>query len=104
MQVAARGPSGGPNTRDDLAHPHLVAGVHTNGFEVVVGGDEPVAVVNLNPVAAAPGVPAGRPHNTGVSGVDGSSAGGCVILAQVEVSRCPADRADPEPERRARVQ
>ncbi|MDQ0770719.1 hypothetical protein QF031_003468 [Pseudarthrobacter defluvii] len=64
MQVAARGPSGGPHTGDDLAHPHFVAGVHANRLKVVIGGDKAVAVVNLYPVAAAPGMPAGGPYNT----------------------------------------
>ncbi|GGH96313.1 hypothetical protein GCM10007170_23870 [Arthrobacter liuii] len=104
MQVAPRGPSGGAHQRDDLAYLHLVAGVDADGLKVVVGGDESVAVVDFYAVAAAPRMPSGRAHNTGISCVDGCPAWGRVILAQVEISRGPADRTDPETEGRTRIE
>jgi len=104
MQVAARGPPGGAHTGDDLANLHLVTGMHADGLKVVVGGDEAVAVVDLYPVATAPRMPAGGPHNTRISCVDGCAAGCRIVLAQMEVSRCPAERADPETERRTRIE
>ncbi|MDQ0729592.1 hypothetical protein QFZ57_000386 [Arthrobacter sp. B1I2] len=104
MKMAACGPSGGANTSDHLAHLHLVAGLDTDGLKVVVGGDEPVAVVDLHPVATAPGVPSGGAHNTGISRMDGCATGRCIILAQVEIPRRPAERTDPETERRARIE
>ncbi len=64
MQVAARGPSGGAHACNDLANPHRVAGVHADGLKVVIGRDQAVAVVDLYPVAAAPGMPARGPDNT----------------------------------------
>lgn len=104
MQVAARGPPGGAHTGDGLANLHLVAGMHADGLKVVVGGDEAVAMVDLYPVAAAPRMPAGGPHNTRISRVDGRAAGCRIVLAQMEVPRRPAERADPETERRTRIE
>ncbi|KRE82314.1 hypothetical protein ASG86_11735 [Arthrobacter sp. Soil764] len=71
---------------------------------MVVGGDEPVAVIDFHTVAAAPGMPPCRAHNTGVSCVDGGAAGRCIILAQVEITGSPADGTDPETEGRTRIQ
>lgn len=104
MQVAARGPSGGTNARDDLACLHCIARMDADGLKVVVGGDEAVAMIDLHTVAAAPGMPSGRAYNTGVGCVDGHAAGRCIILAQVEIISSPADRADPEAERRTRLE
>ena len=104
MQVAARGPSGGAHACDDLANLHPVAGMNADGLQVVVGGDESIAVVDLYPVAAAPWMPAGRPHNTRISCVDGRAAGRRIILSQMEVPRSAAKRADPETERRTRIE
>jgi len=99
MQVAAGGPPGGAHPRDDLPYLHAVARVDTNGLEMVVGGDEAVPVVNFYAVAAAPRMPACRTNNPGIGCIDGCATGGCVILAQVEVPRRPADRTDPKAER-----
>jgi hypothetical protein len=104
MQVAARGPPGATNTRDDLSCLHRVARMDTDGIEVVVGGDESVAVIDFHPVAATPGVPSSRANNTGVSCVDGCAAGRGIVLAQVEITSGPADRTDPETERRTRIE
>jgi len=103
MQVAARGPAGGANTRDDLARPHGVARTDADGLKVVVGGDETIAVIDFHAVTATPGMPAGSAYNTGVSRVDGGPAGRCIILAQVEITGSPADGTDPETERRTRI-
>jgi hypothetical protein len=99
MQMTAGGPPGGAYPRDDLAYFHTVARVDANGLEMVVGGDEAVPVVNLYAVAAAPRMPACRTHHPGIGCIDGRATGGCVILAQVEVPRRPAERTDPEAER-----
>jgi hypothetical protein len=104
MKVAACGPSGGPHPCNDLAHLHLVTGLDADGLKVVVGGDEAVAVVNLHPVAATPWVPSGRADNAGVSRMDGGATGCCIILAQVEIPCRPAERTDPEAERRTRIE
>jgi hypothetical protein len=104
MQVAARGPPCAANTRDDLARLHRVTRTDTDGIKVVVGGDKSVAVIDFHAVAATPGVPSGRAHNTGVSCVDGCAAGGRIILAQMEITSGPADRTDPETERRTRIE
>jgi hypothetical protein len=104
MQVAACGPSGGAHPCNDLANLHLVTGLDTDGLKVVVGGDEAVAVVNLHPVATTPWVPSGRANNTGISRIDGGAAGCGIILAQVEIPGSPAERTDPETERRTRIE
>jgi hypothetical protein len=95
VKVAACGRSGGPNPCNDLANLHLVTGLNADGLKVVVGGDEAVPVINLHPVATTPRVPAGCPHNTGVSCIDGRAAGGCVVLAEVKIPCRPADRTHP---------
>lgn len=104
MQVAARGPSCGPNARDDLACLHCIACMDADGLKVVVGGDEPVAMIDLHTVAATPGMPSGRAYNTGISSVDGHAAGRCIILAKVEITGAPVDGTDPEAERRTRIE
>jgi hypothetical protein len=43
---------------------NLVARTDGNGVEVVVRGDEAVAVIDFHPVAATPGVPAGGAHQS----------------------------------------
>lgn len=100
MQVAACGPPCGTDAGDGLAGPHLVAGPHGDGFQVVVCGDQPVAVVHLHAVAAAPEVPAGGADPAGISGVDRGAAGRGVVLAQMEVSRPAIDRAGAQAKRR----
>lgn len=86
MQVAARGPAGGAHLGDRLPHLDGVANANADGLQVVVGGDQPVAMVDLHPVAAAPGVPAGGADNPAVGGVNGGSAGRREILAEVEIA------------------
>ena len=95
MQMAPGGPAGGSHPRHDLPCLDLVPGADGNGFEMVVGGDEAIAVVDLHPVSASPGMPASRPHNTRIRGINRCAAGGGIVLAKVEVPRCTAERADP---------
>ncbi|GAB3550336.1 hypothetical protein GCM10027404_17390 [Arthrobacter tumbae] len=66
MQVAARGPACGAYGGDDLPGAHAVAGLYPDSLEVIVGGDQTVAVVEFHTVSAAPGVPAGSTDNTGI--------------------------------------
>lgn len=101
MQVAAGGPSGSTYPGNDLAHLDGFPCPDGDRFQVVVGGDQPVAVVDLHPVAAAPGMPAGGPDNTSVGRVDPRAAGCGVVLAEVEVPRRSGQRADPVAEGRA---
>lgn len=93
MQMAPGGPAGGSHPRHDLPCLDLVPGADGNGFEMVVGGDEAIAVVDLHPVSAAPGVPPDRPYHSGVGGVDPGAAGGGIILAPVEFSWLTVQRA-----------
>ncbi|MDP9888477.1 hypothetical protein J2X98_002065 [Pseudarthrobacter enclensis] len=97
MQVAPRGPPGGAHAGDGLPCLHPVAGVDTNGLKVVVRGDEAVAVVDFYAVPSTPGMPSCRADNAGIRCIDRRSASSGEVLAQMEVPRCPADRADPEP-------
>ena len=75
MQVASGGGSGGSHPGNDLADPHRVALLDGDRLKMVVGGDEPVAVVYFHAVPAAPGVPADGPHHSGVGRVDTGAAG-----------------------------
>lgn len=103
VQMAARGPTRGTHLCDGLPDLHLVTRTYANRFQVVVGGDEAIAVVNLHPVAASPGVPARRPDDARIRRVNRGPARRGIVLSQVEVSRKSAQRADPESERRTRV-
>ncbi|YCH18012.1 hypothetical protein M1E17_03605 [Arthrobacter sp. D1-29] len=94
MQVAAGGPSGGSHPGDHLAHLHRVTRLHANGFQVVVGGDKTVAMIDLYSVAAAPRVPARGAHRARIRGIDPGAAGGCIVLAEVEVTACSGEGAD----------
>jgi hypothetical protein len=64
VQVASRRPSGAAHLAEDLTGVNLVARTDGNGVEVVVRGDEAVAVIDFHPVAATPGVPAGGAHQS----------------------------------------
>ena len=86
VKVASCGPARGPNLCDDLAHPHRLALRDADCLEVVVRGDQAVAMLDFNPVATAPHMPSHSPHHAGVRGVDPRTAGGCIVLAPVELS------------------
>ena len=101
--MAARGPAGASHLRYGLPDLHLVTRAYADRFQVVVGGDEAIAVVNLHPVAASPRVPARRPDDARISRIHRGPAGRRIVLAQVEVSRKSTQRADPESERRTRI-
>jgi hypothetical protein len=66
MQVAAGGRPGGSHPGNDLAHPHRVTLLDGNRFQMVVRGDQPVAVVDFHAVPATPRVPADGPDDTGI--------------------------------------
>lgn len=94
MQMAARGPSRGANPGNDLAHLHGIPRPDRDSLQVVVRGDQPVAVIYFHAVPAAPGMPAGGPHHAGVGRINPGAAGCSEVLAQVEVSGSAADGAD----------
>jgi hypothetical protein len=81
MEVATRGPSGGTHTGNDLAHLDGIPSPDRDGFQVVVRGDQAVAVVYFHTVAAAPGMPARGADYTGVGGIDPCAAAGGIVLA-----------------------
>ena len=84
MQVAAGGRPGRSHPRNDLTNPHRVTLLDGDCLKVVVGGDEPVAVIDFHTVSATPRVPANCPHHSGVGGVDTGAALGGIVLAPVE--------------------
>lgn len=86
MQVAARGPAGGAHLGDRLPDLDGVANANADGLQVVVGGNQPVAMVDLHPVAAAPGMPASGADYAAVGGVHGGAAGRGKVLSQVEIA------------------
>ena len=95
MEVATRRPSGGTHTGNDLAHLDGIPSPDSDGFQVVVGGDQAVAVVYFHTVAAAPGMPARGANHTGVCGIDPRAAVGSIVLAKMEVPRRSGEGADP---------
>lgn len=66
---------------------------------MVISGDEAVAVVNLNPVAATPGVPPGCPDYSGVRCVDTRPTCSGKILPPVELTGFTCKRVVPHTER-----
>ena len=84
MQVAAGGGSGRPHPGNDLTNPHRVALLDGDRLKMVVGGDEPVAVVDFHAVSAAPRVPTDSPHDAGVGRVDTGAARRGKVLAPVK--------------------
>jgi hypothetical protein len=99
MKVAAGGGSGGPHPGNDLPHPHGVALLDRDRLQVVIRGDEAVAVVDFHPIAAAPRVPPHGPHHTGVGGVNPGAARRREVLAPVELARVSRQGAGAQPER-----
>jgi hypothetical protein len=98
MQVAPCGRTRSANFRDDLPHLDGVPLLDGDPFQMVIGGDQPIAVVDLHAVAAAPRMPAHSPDHTGVGRIHPGAARSSKILAPVELARSPGQRADPEPE------
>jgi hypothetical protein len=104
MQVASRGRTCGANLRDDFAHLDGVPLLDGDPFEVVVRGDQPVSVIDLHPVTAAPGMPANGPDHTGVGRINAGAACGSEVLAPVELSRSASQWAHPKAEARGFIQ
>ncbi|MCU1566025.1 MAG: hypothetical protein JWQ56_962 [Pseudarthrobacter sp.] len=100
VQVASCGPAGAAHRGDELASIDFVTRVHSNGIQVVVGGDQAVAVIDLHPVAPAPRMPACCADHSGVRCIHLGSARRGVVLAEMEVFGGPGQGADPETERR----
>jgi hypothetical protein len=73
----------------------MVAFFDGDALQVIVGGDQAVAVVNFHPVAATPRVPPGGPDHAGIGCIDAGAAGGSEVLAPVEFSQFAGDRAAP---------
>ena len=96
MQVASGGRACGPDLGDEFPHPDRLALLHADAFEVIVGGDQAVAVVDLHSVAAAPGMPSHCPHHAGVRCIDVGPTGGRKILAPVELTCRAADGTCPQ--------
>jgi hypothetical protein len=101
VQVTPCGPAGGTHPRDDLAHLHSIPRPDGDGLQVVVGGNQPVAMVNLHAVSTAPGMPSRSPDDAGVGRIDPGAAARGEILTQMEVPKLPRDGTDAEPEGRA---
>lgn len=104
VQVASRRRTGAAYPAEDLAGVDLLARVDSDGLKVVVRCDQPVAVIDFHPVAAAPWVPACSTHESCIRRVNACSARGGVVLPQVEVSGRPGQRAHPETEGRAGIE
>ena len=98
VQVTSCGGSGRSNLRDNLAYPDssLLLGGHRQ--QVVVRRYQAIAVVNLQPVAASPGVPASRTHDASVGRVDPCSAWGSEILPKVHFTWFTSNRVYAPPE------
>ncbi len=87
VQMAACGGSCGSDFCDDLTHPYRLPVDDSDSLQMVVRGDEAVAVVDFHAVAATPRVPAHGPDHPGVDCVDEGAARRGEVLAPVELPR-----------------
>ena len=101
VQMAACGATCGSDFGDDLTHPYRLPVGDGDSLQVVVRGDEAVAVVDFHAVASTPRVPAHGPDHAGVGRVDEGAAVRGEVLAPVEFPRQSCEGVDPEPEGRA---
>jgi hypothetical protein len=99
VQVASGGGSGGTDLGNHLTDADVIALLNGDAPQVVVRGDQAISMVDLNPVAAAPRVPTGRPDHAGVGSIDPGSTGGGEVLAPVEFSGLPGQGIVTQPER-----
>jgi hypothetical protein len=104
VQVASRRPTGAAHLAEDLARVDLFARTDSDGLKMVVRCDQAVAVIDFHPVAASPRVPACSTHQSRVRRVNARSAGGGIVLPQMEVAGSPGQRAHPETEGRAGIE
>ena len=80
---------------DDLTRLHRVPCLHGAGVHVVVSGDEAVAVVDLDPIPTAPGVPTSSLNEAGVGRVDARALRSREVLAPMELARLARQGVDP---------
>ena len=104
VEVASGGRSCGAHLGNDLTDTDWVTLCNCHGLEVVVRGDEPIAMVDLHPVAAAPRMPACGSHNSGISRVDTRATRSGKILAPVELTGFPCQGVMPQAEGGTRIQ
>jgi hypothetical protein len=104
VQVATGRGTRGADPGNHLAYPDRFPLGHCDSLQVVVRGDQAVAVINFDAIAAAPRVPADGPDHAGVGCVDERAASRGEVLAPVELSRRPGEGIDPQPKGRARNQ
>lgn len=98
MEVAAGGRTRSAHPGDYLPHVDGLARLDGNGFEVVVGRNEPVSMVDFGPVAAAPRVPANGPYCSRVGRVNPRATGCGKVLAPVKFARQAGQGVEPESE------
>jgi hypothetical protein len=99
VQVASGGGPCGADLCNHLTDADLIALLDGYAPQVVVRGDQAISMVDLNPVAATPWVPSGRPDHAGVGSIDPGSAGSGEVLAPVEFTGVPGQGTVTQPER-----
>ncbi|GAA1260806.1 hypothetical protein GCM10009589_11110 [Arthrobacter pascens] len=104
VEVAPGGRSCGTHLGNDLTDTDSVALGNCHGLEVVVRGDEPIAMVDLHPVSAAPRMPSCGSHNSGIGRVDTGATGSGEILAPVELTGFARQGVMPQAEGGTRIQ
>jgi hypothetical protein len=91
MQVASSGRPCGAHFGNNLPNPDLAAFLGTQLQQVVISRDQAIAVVDLQPVAASPRVPARGTDDAGVGSIDSGSAGCSEILPIMKFAQFPGD-------------
>ncbi len=104
MEMATRGRTCGTNPCNDFPYLDRFSLFDCYCLKVVVRGDEAVAVIDFHPVAATPQVPAHRPDDTGIGGIDPCAAWSSKILPPMKFAGGAGHRAGAETEWRARNQ
>ena len=99
VQMAPRRGPCCPHPGDNFVNTDRVALLDGDRLKVVVRGDKPIAVIDFNPVAATPGMPADGPDHARIGCVDPSAACCREVLAPVKFAGRAGNGAGAQPER-----
>jgi hypothetical protein len=92
VKVASSRRTSGTDQADDVPGFNYLPFAHGARLQVVVRSDQPVAVIDLYPVASAPGMPAHLAHVAVIGRMNGCATGRGEVLPGMKFSRGTCDR------------
>lgn len=98
VEVASGRAASRTNVPDHGTNINDVSYLNSIAFHVVVGGDDPITMINLDTVSTAVGVPSGENHLSTVSGIDAGPTRGSVVLTKMLLQRLAGNGACPDTE------